>query len=214
MLPGTFGVFETFRILIPGFLFSVYTSWYIYLFFPSRARSYLQESGLSGMTFVAIGLVAGLVLYLRYWPRDSHETIEQLPSTHLRKKAEIVGIKISPRDAKEIYFYILNNHYPDAFRERVFYYGNIYRVAQKIWLVSIAFACLGIISQALIAAFRLGVLEWYARSTFVVVLLAVFSLLRWRPEHHYQEILSGQRKWLYMQDKLVESIIRNHGPSS
>src|SRR5712692_1862836 len=136
MLPGSFGVFETFRILVPGYLAAVGASWYIRLYFPGLA-TYIGSSDLSSASFIAFGLIAGLTMYLRTVPHDRQSVKEELPSTYLFTHGRALKHNLSLNEATEIYFYLLNNYFPESMRERVFYYGNIYRVAQKAWFLSI-----------------------------------------------------------------------------
>src|SRR6202021_4174396 len=79
MPPGSFGIFETFRILIPGYVFALYSGWYLTLFWP-RAVAYLADSKLATPTFFGVGLLAGLLLYLQKQPHEPPEVMELLPS--------------------------------------------------------------------------------------------------------------------------------------
>lgn len=208
MLPGTFGVFETFRILIPGYIAALCATWYIRIFFPGLA-SYMESTKLAGITFAGFGLAVGLVLYLSYLPKDSPEYIKQQPSTFIRARAQQLSKPIETKEAVEIYFYLLNNYFSDPMRERIFYYGNIYRVAQKIWLISISFLVLGIATEGYFCV--VGTVLFSAKQTIIfdAILLAPFLLLRWSAEKHAVQILSGQVKWLKMRDGLVQSLILN-----
>ncbi|SRR5712691_10696952 len=208
MLPGTFGVFETFRILIPGYFAAVCATWYIRLFCPS-AMGYVESTKLGGITFVAVGLAVGLVLYLSYLPRDSSKYREQQPSHYLYTRAKALGKPIEMGEALEIYFYLLNNYFSDSMRERVFYYGNIYRVAQKTWLISISFLILAILTQAYLCMMGVSVSNPKAEILYEGVLLLLFFLLRVRAEKHAMQILGGQIQWLKMRDNLVQSLLSN-----
>lgn len=128
---GSFGIFETFRILIPGYLAALYASWYLELFFPTAA-GYLSQSSLSTATFIGFGLLAGLVLYLMKLPKDPADVVSALPSGWIRQRASVLKHTIEPHEATDIYFYLLNNYFSDSMRERIFFYGNIYRVAQNM----------------------------------------------------------------------------------
>ncbi|SRR6266436_8782902 len=208
MLPGTFGVFETFRILIPGYFAAVCATWYIRLFFPA-VMGYMESTKLGGITFVAFGLAAGLVLYLSYLPRDSSKYREQQPSHYVYSRARALNKPIEMGDALEIYFYLLNNYFSDSMRERVFYYGNIYRVAQKTWLISISFLALAIMTQAYLCIMGIAISSPKGQIVYDVVLLVLFFLLRSRAEKHAMQILGGQIQWLKMRDNLVQSLITN-----
>jgi hypothetical protein len=206
MIPGTFGAFETFRILIPGYFAALCGSWYVYLFFP-RAAGYLGSSNLGGLTFAGFGLAAGLVLYLSHLPRDSREYKELQPSRHIYERAKAAGKPIELGDATETYFYVLNNYFPEAMRERIYYYGNIYRVAQKTWLISISFLILSAATQTIFCFLGKTLASFKGVIALDAVLLGLFLLLRWQAEKHAMQILRGQIKWLKMRDKLVESLI-------
>jgi hypothetical protein len=206
MLPGTFGVFETFRILIPGYMAALCGAWYIALSFAGFG-AYVESTKLAGVTFAGFGLAAGLVLYFSYLPKDSKTYSEQQPSHHIFVRAEELSSPIEMKEAREIYFYLLNNYFSDAMRERVFYYGNVYRVGQKIWLISISFFVLGVITQVCFLIVGRLIPSMVGAAVFDAVMLALFLLLRWRAEKHALQILSGQVKWLKMRDGLVRSLI-------
>ena len=206
MLPGTFGVFETFRILIPGYIAALCATWYIKLFIPGIA-DYLESTKLVGITFAGFGLAVGLVLYLAYLPKDSRKYRELLPSTYINTRATQLGKTIDIREATEIYFYLLNNYFSDSMRERIFYYGNIYRVAQKTWLISISFFIFGGATLMYLCFTGGAFSNISGRLAFEGVLLILFLLLRWSAEKHAMQILSGQIKWLKMRDPLVQSLL-------
>ena len=206
MLPGTFGVFETFRILIPGYIAALCAAWYIALSFAGFG-TYVESTKLAGVTFAGFGLAAGLVLYFSRLPPDSKTYNESQPSRYIFDRAQELNRPIDMKEAVEVYFYLLNNYFLDAMRERVFYYGNVYRVGQKIWLISISFFVLGVVTQTCFLVCGRPLPSVVGAVVFDTVMLALFLLLRWRAEKHALQILSGQVKWLRMRDGLVQSLI-------
>jgi hypothetical protein len=208
MLPGSFGVFETFRILIPGYFAAVCGTWYLVLYFP-RTASYVQSTQLATITFVALGLAAGLVLYLSRLPRDSEEYSRRQPSVYIQDRAKQLGKPIDLKEAMEVYFYLLNNYFSDSMRERIFYYGNIYRVCQKISLISVSFLVLSIGTQISLCVLGSELSRSAGAFIFDAVLLILFLLLRVRAEKHAIEILNGQVQWLRMRDVLLVSLLQS-----
>jgi hypothetical protein len=208
MPPGSFGIFETFRILIPGYLFALYSSWYLTLFLP-RAAGYLGDTKLATPTFFGVGLLAGLLLYQQKVPSDPREVTELLPSKMILQKAAQLTIQMTVPDATNLYFYLLNNYFPDPMRERIYFYGNIYRVAQKTWLISISFGVIAFLNALLQFVCTRRVPYGEAKTIYFLILIAVFVIAHRSAAGRYMEILYGQRKWLDMRKTLVESLIRD-----
>jgi hypothetical protein len=203
---GSFGIFETFRILIPGYLVALYASWYLTLFLP-RTADYLARSNLSSITFVGFGLIAGFVLYLQKVPRDPKEVRDLLPSRKIFEMASNTEHPLTTLQATDLYFYMLNNYFSDSMRERIFFYGNIYRVAQKTWLLSLIFLVLSL-ATALIRLF-LSYPVWHAgsKACYIAALAAILVTAYRSAAVRYKEILYGQLYWLEMRKTLVQSLI-------
>lgn len=206
---GSFGIFETFRILIPGYLVALYGSWYLALFLPKTA-DYLSRSNLSGVTFVGFGLIAGFLLYLQKIPRDAQDIKDLLPSQAIFQMASEIGHPIERSDATNLYFYMLNNYFSDSMRERIFFYGNIYRVAQKTWFLSLIFLLLSVLTA--LVRFLISRPAWQAGSkASYMVALGIILVAAYRSAAiRYKEILYGQLYWLRMRKTLVDSLI-THG---
>lgn len=208
MPPGSFGIFETFRILIPGYLFSLYSSWYLTLFWP-RVAAYLGASSLGTATFFGIGLLAGLLLYQQKIPRDPPDVEKLLPSKRILARAAELEKPMETSDATNLYFYLLNTYFSDPMRERIFFYGNVYRVAQKTWMISIFFAGLALLTAIIQFAKNCRIVSIGPKVVYFLILLATFALAHRSAAARYKEILYGQRKWLDMRKTLVESLIRD-----
>ena len=207
-MPGSFGIFETFRILIPGYLAALYCAWYLTLFWP-KATSYFVASGLGTATFLGVGLLAGLLLYLQKVPLDPPEIEKLLPSKAILRRASDLGVTVRQGDETDLYFYLLNNYFSDSMRERVFYYGNIYRAAQKTWLISISFACLTLVTAAIGCLFTHSLQNAWSKVVYILLLAIVFLLAQRSAGNRYKEILYGQRKWLEMRQPLVDKLLRD-----
>ena len=207
MPPGSFGIFETFRILIPGYFAALYSGWYLTLFWPSAAE-YLANSKLATATFFGFGLLAGFLLYLQKMPSDPRKVKDLLPSQAILEKASKLSHPMDFGQATNLYFYLLNNYIPDAMRERIYFYGNIYRVGQKTWLLSIVFGLLGLLTAAAKCIAGQGPPRAGPASAYFAILIGTFAVAYLRAPSRYIEILRGQRQWLEMRRALVESLIR------
>lgn len=203
---GSFGVFETFRILIPGYLASFYAGWYLALFFP-KAAGYLVQNNLSTVTFIGFGLLVGLLLYLQKKPIDPLDVKQLLPSKHILQRAAELNRVIDLSEATNLYFYMLNNFFSDPMRERIFFYGNIYRVAQKTWYLSRAFIAFSILTWLAEFACFGNTQYLTAKISFIVALTIVWYYAQTSAAVHYKEILRGQIKWLQMRKSLVDALI-------
>jgi hypothetical protein len=203
---GSFGIFETFRILIPGYLVALYASWYLALFLP-RTADYLGRSNLSAITFVGFGLIAGFILYLQKIPGDPKEVQDLLPSQKIFEIASKIEHPVTRSDATDLYFYMLNNYFSDSMRERIFFYGNIYRVAQKTWLLSLFFLVLSLLT--VVTRLLLSCPAWHAgsKACYMAALAAILITAYRSAAVRYKEILYGQLFWLEMRKTLVESLI-------
>jgi hypothetical protein len=166
-------------------------------------------SGLATATFLGVGLLAGLLLYLHNRPWDPPDVERLLPSKAIAQRASDLGVPLKKSDETNVYFYLLNNYFSDPMRERIFYYGNIYRAAQKTWLISSFFAVLTLISAATERIVTHSLQHAWSKAGYVLLLVTVYSLARRSAGNRYKEILYGQRKWLEMRKPLVESLLRN-----
>lgn len=125
------------------------------------------------------------------------------------QRASELGCATQANEATNLYFYLLNNYFSDSMRERIFFYENIYRVAQKTWLISVVFAGLTLLTAFVEFLCRHSLL-YPCRKGGYFLLLVVISLLAHRSAaSRYKEILYGQRKWLAMRRPLVDALLRD-----
>ncbi|MGB9337080.1 MAG: hypothetical protein WCB14_18875 [Candidatus Acidiferrales bacterium] len=92
-------------------------------------------------------------------------------------------------------------------RERIFFYGNIYRVAQKTWFISLAFLILSFATAIVQLAISCPPEHIGSKTCYMVALAIVFIAARRSAAVRYKEILYGQLSWLKMRNSLVESLI-------
>jgi hypothetical protein len=207
VLPGTFGTFETFRILIPGYLAALYCTWYVTLFWP-KVTSYFVANSLGTSSFLGIGLLTGLVLYLQKPPANPPDIDKLLPSKWILERAAHLGVSLKPGDETNTYFYLLNNYFSDSMRERIFFYGNIYRVAQKTSRLSVCFALLTLVTAAIERDAIADLPHALLAAAYILLSGAVAFLTGRSAADRYKEILYGQLKWLEMRADLVDSLLQ------
>jgi uncharacterized membrane protein YphA (DoxX/SURF4 family) len=113
-------------------------------------------------------------------------------------------------DASQLYFFILNNHIPAVFHEKIFFFGTIYHIMIQIRRTSLWFAVLatliagamvtlGVTPQALGGLFVFAAVTW---------LLYLLNVRYNKADRKMQENYRDQICWLEMNNDLVETVIR------
>ncbi|MBM4162584.1 MAG: hypothetical protein FJ217_15965 [Ignavibacteria bacterium] len=209
---SSFGTFEAVRILAPGYYFATLLLVF-YWSVLSRYFSYLALDSLSLLlTFVAVGMVAGLTLYAKESTKRRKAFQENQPSFYLKSKSRTMsGLRtLEESEARQLYFYILNNHMPPLFHEKIFFFGVVYHIMIQIRRTSFWFAVLAPIALAieLSAGRQLPELQSLIAFTVIVWIIYLLNVRYNKADRKMQENYQDQIYWLEMNNDLVESILR------
>ena len=209
---SSFGTFESVRILVPGYYFATLLLVF-YWSVLSRYFSYLALDGLSlFLVFVAVGMVAGLTLYAKESTKRRKAFQENQPSFYLKSKSRAMsGLRtLEENEARQLYFYILNNHMPPLFHEKIFFFGVVYHIMIQIRRTSFWFAILAAIALAieLSTGRQLPELQSLVAFTLIVWVIYLLNVRYNKADRKMQENYQDQIYWLEMNNDLVESILR------
>lgn len=206
-----FGIYEHARILVPGLYFAVL----VFLFhvtFLSRFFVVMLSGWSFFLVFFSTAIIAGLTMYAKEAPKRRRAFQENQPSQYLSSKARTMKEMplLDDSEARRLYFYILNNHIPPAFYEKIFFFGTVYHIMIQIrrtsfWfgLVTLAASAYGI-SLSMPPADQQGLLVFSG----IVWLVYVLNIRYNKADRKMQENYQDQILWMQMNNPLIESILR------
>jgi hypothetical protein len=209
---SSFGAYEAFRIIVPGYYFAALLLFLVWAVSDAFGQGFFIEGMRLLLVFAGVALIAGLTLYAKESTKRRKAFQENQPSLYLKTKARAMADVpvMEESDARQLYFFILNNHIPPVFHEKIFFFGTIYHIMIQVRRTSLWFAVLAtLIAGAMVtqgAALRtLGGLLIFAAVTWLLYLLNVRYN---KADRKMQENYRDQICWLEMNNDLVESIIR------
>ncbi|MBI3112261.1 MAG: hypothetical protein HYZ01_11885 [Ignavibacteriales bacterium] len=210
--PSTFGLYETMRIVVPGFFFATMISFLYWCgatpFFPPLLLSGLPLIAL----FLVLVLVSGLTIYSKETTKKRKAFLENQPSLTIKTKARSMPDlpPIDEQEARRLYFFILNNHIPSPFHEKIFFFGTIYHIMTQVRRTSFWFAILSSLLLALQLASGQLLSDLQGLIAFTASVWAIYLLnVRYnKADRKMQENYQDQIFWLEMNDDLIETIIR------
>ena len=209
--PASFGTYEVFRMILPGFFAIGLIFVFAFLFLPTREAFivFLKHPAFS-YAAVVLGIFAGLLLYEYDHPKKARfwqEQIKpQMPSAHLKKIlcdkcTASCGNKIKDvSETIDTYFYILHRIFDSSSREKIFYFGSVYHAFSDVRALS------GVFGPAILVVSLIGYLWKNGLPLFDTVFgvaLGVTLLALWiglHPEFFSKKNLSKGDK--YMRDAL------------
>lgn len=208
----SFGAYEAFRIIVPGYYFATLLLCLVWAV-SGALDQYVSIDGVRlFLVFVGVGLIAGLTLYAQGSTKRRKAFQENQPSQYLKTKARAMADVpvLEESDARQLYFFILNNHVPSVFHEKIFFFGTIYHIMIQIrrtslWFAALATLIAGAMLRQGVAIRALGGLLVFAAMSWLVYLLNVRYN---KADQKMQENYRDQICWLEMNNDLVETIIR------
>ncbi len=209
---SSFGVHEAVRILAPGY----YCATLILLLYLSGISRYFPLFSLDGLSlllvFIAAGMVAGLTLYAKESTKRRKAFQENQPSLYLKNKSRTMsGLRaLEDSEARQLYFFILNNHMPPVFHEKIFFFGTIYHIMIQIRRTSFWFAVLSVVILGVEISSGLALSDLQSLTAFTIVVWLIYALnVRYnKADRKMQENYQDQIYWLEMNNDLVESLLR------
>ncbi|MCI0706638.1 MAG: hypothetical protein L0Y80_04020 [Ignavibacteriae bacterium] len=209
-----FGLYELFRILIPGFYFTAllylfYVS-YMHQFFPSH-----PGDAVIVFLFLFFTVIAGLTLYAKETTKRRKAFSENQPSRYLSDKARTMKNMplLDMKAARQLYLYLLNNHMAEPFHEKIFFFGTVYHIMTTIRRTSLWFSAVGAVAVGFEYAYcRTSLPDVQSLLLFVIGVLLVYLLnVRYnKADRKMQENYQDQIFWLQMNNELVETTLRSY----
>ena len=209
---SSFGAYEAFRIIVPGYYFATLLLCLVWAISDALGRYVSLEGMRLFLVFVGVGLIAGLTLYAKESTKRRRAFQENQPSLYLKTKARsMADIPVMEEsDAQQLYFFILNNHIPAIFHEKIFYFGTIYHIMIQIRRTSLWFAVLATLIAGAMVTQSVAVQALDELLVFAVVawLLYLLNVRYNKADRKMQENYRDQICWLEMNNDLVETVIR------
>ncbi len=207
-----FGRYETMRILIPGLYFSTLLLLVVWAARPFLAQSLYLNELVGVLIFGSMVLVSGLTLYAKETTKKRKAFLENQPSLFIKQKARSMSglATVEENEARRFYFYLLNNHIPETFHEKIFYFGTIYHIMTQIRRTSFWFGLLslGLILFLISSGFAVAQMTGLLVLSIVVWLIYLLNVRYNKADRKIQENYQDQIYWLEMNDELVEGLLR------
>ncbi|MEX1274955.1 MAG: hypothetical protein WEE20_03435, partial [Bacteroidota bacterium] len=138
--------------------------------------------------------------------------LDNQPSLYIKSRARSIAElpPIEELEARRLYFFILNNHIPPLFHEKIFFFGTIYHIMTQVRRTSFWFAILSSILLAVYLAMGWVLTDLQGLIVFAGSVWAIYLLnVRYnKADRKMQENYQDQIFWLEMNGDLVETIIR------
>jgi hypothetical protein len=208
-----FGLYETIRILLPGFYF-VSLCILFYQVFLSDFFSFSTEIWTSVLLFIFLVIVSGLTMYAKETTKRRRAFIENRPSTFLQDVARRQSAiqLLNETESLRLYFYILNHYYPPAFCEKIFFFGTIYHIIIHIRRTSFWFSILTLIAIAIQLSRGVALVNLQGLITLCILVWLIYLLnVKYnKADKRMQEIYKDQIFWLQMNEDLVKDLLHKH----
>lgn len=208
---ASFGAHEWIRILFPGLFFAVLFT-LLFATFVNRYIDFSPGPFEAALLFLGVMMTSGLMMYARETPKRRKAFQENQPSKYLSAKARTMKDMelIDDDQSRRLYFYILNNHIPTLFHEKIFFFGTIYSIVVQVrrmlfWFAVAGTAAIGFqLSRGLQFTEQQGLLVF----TLLVWILYLMNIRYNKADRKMQENYQDQIFWLRMNNDLVEAILR------
>ena len=206
----SYGRYEAIRVFVPA----LYLALLLLLFF----WAYLGKALATGLTtgqaialYAFVTFVAAMSLYGKEVPKRRRAFATNQPSFYLSTRARTMKNMplLSDDEARRAYFYILNTYVPDAFHDKIFFFGTVYTVLITMRRITLWFAVLGLLAvldeyaSGGVLALEQGLLL-LTTSLWLVYALAVYYN---KAERKMQENYQDQIFWLQMNDQVVQEVL-------
>ena len=209
---SSFGAYEAYRIIVPGYYFAALLLCLMWAVSDALRQDVTVEGMRLLLVFIGVGLIAGLTLYAKEGTKRRKAFQENQPSLYLKTKARAMADipVMEEADARQLYFFILNNHIPAVFHEKIFFFGTIYHIMIQVRRTSLWFAVLATLAAGGMGTlgFALKALSGLIAFASVTWLLYLLNVRYNKADRKMQENYRDQICWLEMNNELVETVIR------
>ena len=208
---SSFGLYEVFRILIPGFYFSSLSLIFYYAFLYQYFSIDIHPLMIIYFLFI---LVSGLTMYAKETTKKRRAFIENRPSEYLQnlirqtKSSQL----LDEDESRQLYFYILNHYFPTFFHEKVFFFGTVYHIMIQIrrstfWYTILSLLCISIqIAMGISLDKQQGLVAF---TIFISILYLIFVKYN-KADRKMQENYLDQIFWLRMNEDLLKDILKKY----
>ncbi len=222
--PSQVTAYDFLRILFPGYFAMGNLLIYLWLFLPATFLSLVSNSAVFGAIAVSGGVFLVLVLYAVDWPagREVYRTENAKLNSFIVERAKKcphgTKIAIDEGNASTSYFLILGAEVPEQIRERIFYFGSVYRVYADIRAIivvatgSVLITAIGrLLAQTLL--YKLQLYQAFASSSVALVVLVtlvvLFAVFRhWnKGDRYYRNIIKPQLLWLQLHPEIIDRLV-------
>lgn len=206
---SSFGLYETARILIPGFYFASLSTMFFY-FFISRYLYFPLENVFGIILFLFFVLVSGLTMYAKETTKRRRAFVENRPSAFLQdsiRRFSAASI-LSEAEARQLYFYILNHFIPSAFHEKVFFFGTVYHIMNQIRRTSFWFALMSILCLVFQIVSGIPLVNQQGLISFCLLICLIYLLnVKYnKADRKMQENYQDQIFWLQMNPEIIRDL--------
>jgi hypothetical protein len=213
---SSFGLYESLRILVPGFYFATACSFFYWCFLTPFA-GYVESGFQLVLLFLSLAVISGLTMYAKETAKRRRAFLENQPSNFLKERAKLLKNTelLDDASARRLYFYILNNLVPRSFHDKIFFFGTIYHIMILLRRTTFWFA-LAALAGILIRIAAGHPLADQAPSVVFAVSVWLIYLLNVRynkADRKMQENYQDQIFWLEMNHDIVEDTIRQYSRS-
>jgi hypothetical protein len=208
---SSFGLYETTRIIVPGFYFTSLCVLFFYSFL-SHYVDFSLEPGVMIILFLFLVLVSGLSMYAKETTKRRRAFIDNQPSIFLQDIARrnSVGRIFNKTEARQLYFYILNHFIPPAFHDKIFFFGTVYHIMVQIRRTSFWFSVLALMCIAVQSSMGISLVNQQGLIAFcmLVSLLYLLNVKYNKADRKMQENYQDQIFWLHMNEDIVNELIQ------
>jgi membrane protein implicated in regulation of membrane protease activity len=213
---SAFGLYESLRILIPGFYFATLCFFFYWCFLSLYAGS-MESAFPVVLLFLFLSVVSGLTMYAKETAKRRRAFLENQPSTFLKERAKLLKntVLLDDTSARKLYFYILNNNVPRSFHDKIFFFGTIYHIMILLRRTTFWFALAAIAGILVRVAAAHPLADQASSVVFAASVLLIYLLnVRYnKADRKMQENYQDQIFWLEMNHEIVEDTIRQYSRS-
>jgi hypothetical protein len=210
---STFGIYESVRILVPGFYFAtlcLFAYWSFLLPYTGTLDSGLPRI----LLFVFIAVVSGLTMYAKETAKRRKAFLENQPSNFLKERSKLLKntVLLDDTSARRLYFHILNTNVSPSFHDKIFFFGTIYHIMILLRRTTFWFAIAALAGIFIQLATSHPLADQAPSVVFAVSVWLIYLLnVRYnKADRKMQENYQDQILWLEMNQELVENTIRQY----
>ena len=156
-------------------------------------------------------------MYAKETSKRRRAFLENQPSNFLKERSKLLKNTemLDETSARRLYFYILNNHVPQTFHDKIFFFGTVYHIMILLRRTTFWFAVAAIVGTLVRLAAGHTWSDLASPIVFTVAVWLIYSLnVRYnKADRKMQENYQDQIFWLEMNHDLVERTIRQFSQS-